>query len=140
MGRSIWAVLFGVFVASLWIAVLRWFHGVIFPLIADLNPDDREATARILAENAPMLLGLAVAYFIGTFIGGWLGGRTARRKPVIHGLIVGLVLFGIGIVNPRALPHPVWFWIVGLAAFPVAGSLGGWLARHTQTKASVGPM
>lgn len=134
MIRSIWAVLFGVIVASLWIAVLRWFHGIFFPVMAELNSDDREAAARILADNSPMLLGLAVVYFIGTFIGGWIGGRTARRGPLIHGLIVGLVLFGIGIVNPRALPHPVWFWVVGLAAFPVAGSLGGWLAQRNQAK------
>ncbi len=136
MGRSIWAVIFGVIVASLWIAALRLLHSIFFPLIGQLNLEDREATAQVLAENPAMLVGLAIAYFIGTFVGAWIGGRTARRKPIIHGLIVGLVMLGIGMANPRALPHPLWFWIVGLATFPVAALLGGWVASKNDVKPS----
>jgi putative membrane protein (TIGR04086 family) len=130
MGRSIWAVVFGVIVASLWIMALEWANGLIFPLLGTLNRDDPDGAARVLAENPLMLVGVVFTHFIGTFVGGWIGGGTARRKPIVHGLLVGLVMLGIGIVNLLALPHPVWFWIVGLTTFPIAGSLGGLLASR----------
>jgi len=78
-----------------------------------------------------MLVGVAVVYFVATLIGGWFGSRIARRAQVIHGLIIGMVMLGIGVLNLMALPHPVWFWVVGLAVFPIAGALGGLLAKRS---------
>lgn len=132
MGRSIGAVIFGVIVASLWIAALEWIIAMIFPVLRELNRDDPEGAARLLAANATTLASVAIAYFIGAFVGGWIGGRTARRRQIVHGLLVGLVMLGIGIVNLLALPHPVWFWIVTTLVFPLAGLLGGWTAGKSQ--------
>jgi hypothetical protein len=139
MGRSIWAVICGMIVASLWIAAFRLVHGFCFPQFAELDLRDREAVARFLAENPKILIGLAVAYFAGTFMGAWIGARTAPRKPILHGLIVGLLLYGLGSLHPQALPHPIWFRIVGLATFAGAGSLGGWVASLTTPKPTSKP-
>jgi putative membrane protein (TIGR04086 family) len=138
MGRSIGAIVFGLAVAVLWVAALEWINSRCFPQLAGVDLDDRETVARILAENPRMLMGLALAYFVSTFIGAWIAGRTAKRKHVVHGLIVGLILFGVGIMNMTTLPHPVWFWFVGLATFPIAGLLGGWVASKNASKPSPG--
>jgi hypothetical protein len=132
MGRSIWAIFVGLIVSALWIAVLEWINALVFPLPAELQLDDREAVAHILNEKPGMLVGVAVADFTGTLIGGWFGSRTARRAYIAHGLLIGLIVLGIGVVNLLALPHPAWFWVVSLPAFPLAGALGGWVARRNR--------
>ncbi len=129
MGRSIWAIVSGVVVASLWIAALEWLNGLKFPLPDAIDMQDKAAVGIHLAANPTMLAGVAGAYFVGSFMGGWIGGRTARRLQVRHGLIVGAVMFVFGLINLMDIPHPVWFWFVGQAVFLVGGALGGFVAR-----------
>jgi putative membrane protein (TIGR04086 family) len=132
MGRSIGAVVFGFFVAFVWIFAIEAVNSICFPLPAGLDRDDRDAMYRYLDDKPVVLLGVVGAYFFGTFIGGWISGRTAKQKPILHGLIVGLVMFGFGVMNLLALPHPAWFWVVGQAMFPLGGALGGWVAGRTK--------
>jgi len=46
-------------------------------------------------------------------------------------LIIGMVMLGIGVLNLMALPHPVWFWVVGLAGVSNSWSVGGLLAKRS---------
>ncbi len=130
MGRSIGAVFVGLLVTVLWIAALEWINSIFFPWPDGLQRDDREAVALVFNEKPAMLVGVAVVYFVATVIGSWFGSRIGRRAHVIHGSIIGMVMLGISVMNLLALPHPVWFWVVGLAEFPVAGVLGGLLAKR----------
>ncbi len=93
MGRSIWSVVFGLIVAIAWVFALELVNGFIFPQMAGIDREDREAVGRKLLENPGMLVGLDLAYFIGTFMGAWICARTAKRQHLVHGLIVGLFLF-----------------------------------------------
>ena len=139
MGRSIWAVVFGLVVASIWIFAIQSVYGILYPLPAGVQMDDREAMGRFLADNPVRLLVGAGAYLVGTFIGGWMSGRTAKQKAVLHGLFVGIVLFAVGVVNLLKVPHPAWFWVVGQAMFPLGGALGGWVAGKSQASPTAGP-
>ncbi|HEV8059368.1 MAG TPA: YrzE family protein [Gemmataceae bacterium] len=136
MGRSIWAIVFGLIVAIAWIFTLELVNRLVFPQLADVNLEDREAVGRVFVDNPGMLLGLDLVYFISTFVGAWLGGRTAKRNHIVHGLIIGLLLFCTGIMNLQRFPHPIWFWIVCLATFPLAALLGGWVASKNEVKPS----
>lgn len=138
MGRSIWAIFCGVLVASLWIVSLEWINGRIYPWPQEISLDDPEAVARYLESSSAFLWGVSAADFVASFIGGWLAGRTARRKHVIHALLVGMILFAIGITKLMALPHPVWFWVVGQASFLVGGFLGGFVASLTAVRPTPG--
>ena len=133
MGRSIGAVVFGLVVAGIWLFAIQTLIRICIPPPAELDLNDQEAVGRFFTDNPRMLLGVAGGYLFSTFIGGWLGGRTAKRNPTLHGLIVGLVWFGIGVTNLLSrYSYPAWFWVVGPAMFLLGGALGGWVAGRTQ--------
>ena len=133
MGRSIGAVVFGLFVAGIWLFAIQSVNKMCFPLPAGLDRDDQEAMGHFIADRPAMLLVEVGAYLVATFIGGWISGRTAKWNPTLHGLIVGLVWFGIGVTSLLSrYSYPAWFWVVGPAMFPLGGALGGRVAGRTK--------
>jgi pimeloyl-ACP methyl ester carboxylesterase len=134
MGRSIWAIFCGIVVACLWIAALDLLNGLLFPWPNGLDRQDKAAVSDHLAGNPGILAAEAGVYLVGSFMGGWIGGRTARRLQVRHGLIVAAILFGCSLILLKDSPHPVWFWFIGPAAFLLGGALGGFVARMNSQK------
>jgi putative membrane protein (TIGR04086 family) len=125
MGRSLWAILSGALVATLWIIAIGWLDSLVFPWPDSVQMDDQQAIFKFLSENGNILVGTLVARLVGTFIGGWIGGRVARQNQTLHGFLVGLVTFSIGVLKAFSVPYPTWFLVVGQLTFLVGGTLGG---------------
>ncbi|MCK6623004.1 MAG: hypothetical protein HUU32_18855 [Calditrichaceae bacterium] len=47
-----------------------------------------------------------------------------NQHRVLHGMIVGGIMLLAGIVNMAMIPHPLWFWVVGVLIFLPAAYLG----------------
>lgn len=126
MGRSILAVVAGLIVGGLIVAGIEYIGHIIYPPPEGLDLTDPEAI-REFASAAPTSARLVVllAWFLGPFGGGWLAARLAPRSPMPHALIVGAFFLVGDVVNLITIPSPVWMWIGGLVAPPLAAYLAG---------------
>jgi len=129
--RSVLSVLLGAIVAGVLIACLELLGSKIFPLPPGTDPMDMEAVKAAMANvSMGALLFVLFGWFVGTIAGAWSAARVAGRAPAVHGLIVGVLLLAGGIANMLMLPHPAWFWVLGVAVFVLAAYLGSRLAAR----------
>lgn len=88
------------------------------------NPDAMRAAMEAMPPGA--LISVAAAWIVGTFGGGWLAARIARR--IWPAYVIGGFVALASVANLLMLPHPLWFWPVALIVVPftahVAGALG----------------
>lgn len=128
--RSMLGVVAGVIVGGLVIMAIEALNSVLFPLPAGVDIADRQALSAAIADAGPhVLIGVLVAWALGTFIGAWVAVRIGARGPRLHAVLVGLILLALAVVNMLAIPHPTWFWIVGVLLFIPAALLGARAAR-----------
>lgn len=133
MWRKILGVVLGLSAAITLIAILQAVGHKIWPLPEGLDVRDKAALIEALKQApAGALLWVALTWFAGTLFGTYLSLRVARDAwtswPAIT---VEAVLLAAGVMNLLALPHPGWFWVVGLLSFPLGAFSGIRLARRT---------
>jgi hypothetical protein len=137
--RTTLGVVAGVLVGGLVVFAVEAVNSTFFPLPADVSVDDADAMARHLAEGGPvMLLGVLVGWALGSFIGAWLAtviAKSAGRAPAVA---VAIFFMAGAVMTMLTIPHPVWFWIVGLAVFVPAALLGEKMGRRS-TRTPVRP-
>ncbi len=133
MGRKLLGVFFGLVAGILLIIVLQGIGHRFWPLPEGLDPADRDAVAAaIRAMPVPALLWVAFSWFAGTLCGTFVALRMAKDVFTSWpALVVEAVLLTVGVLNLFALPHPGWFWVVGLISFPLGAFAGIRLARRT---------
>lgn len=134
MGRSILAVIAGLVLGVVLIAVVEFIGHYVYPPPADLDMTNSEALKNLIA-NAPVgaLLFVILAWAIGSFGGGWLASRIAQKSHVMLALIVGGILMAAGIMNMLMIPHPLWFWILGIAVYLPAAYAGALMGQKRQS-------
>jgi hypothetical protein len=127
--RSILAVVLGVILAAIVVGLVEFIGQRFYPLPEGVDPADPEALKAVMAK-APfgMFLFVLVAWFIGTFAGGWFAAWFSGRSRTLHALVVGALLMAAGIWNMLMITSPLWFWIVGVALFLPAAYMGARLA------------
>ncbi|HET6604374.1 MAG TPA: hypothetical protein VFG21_09195 [Xanthomonadaceae bacterium] len=130
MGRSILAVLAGVVAAGVTVFLLEAASHIVFQPPAGIDPGDPERLAEWM-EQVPFgaLVSVLIAWAVGTCLGGFVAARIARRAPVRHAVVVGVIELALGAMTVALIPHPLWFTIVGLACFVPMAALGGLLGR-----------
>src|SRR5688572_11978981 len=111
MGRSIIAVLAGIVISMVTITVVQMLGHQIYESPAGLDMNDKAAIAAYM-EKMPIeaMLMVLLAYIAGAFLGGLIAARLAPRRPILHAMIIGTLLFFAGIANFIMLPHPIWFF------------------------------
>lgn len=127
--RSIFAVLGGVVISTFLILAVEAVGMMIFPPPAGTDMSNPEAVKAVMA-NAPagVLLFVLLGWLVGTLAGSWAAARIARRAPIVHGMIVGVLGLAAAVANMLRIPHPVWFWVLGVAVFLPAAWLGARVA------------
>jgi len=124
--RGIGIVLVGVVMAVVVIVAIDFLVFTIYPLPGGARMSD-PASLRAAVPLTPVaaLVGVQIAWFVGTLAGCWLATRLARQAPILHGMSVGLAVLIAGIADVAAIPNPPhWFPITGVAAY-LAGSIAG---------------
>jgi len=139
IARSVLAVLLGLVVGFVLVAVIGTVSHQVFPPPPGIHSGDPEAQKAAIAR-IPLgaFLFILVGWSSGALAGSWLAARIAIRSPFLHGLVVGMLFVITGIAAMFMLPHPLWFRIVGTAAPLLAGFCGaklGVVATSRQARA-----
>jgi hypothetical protein len=125
VGRSILAVIGGVVVASVIIAAFETLGGTVFPLPGGVDAADPAAVRAVAPDIPAGAFGFVVAgWAAGSLGGAWVAARLAARAPLVHGMVVAVLLLIGGVINMLLIPHPLWVWAGGIAAF-LGGSYVG---------------
>lgn len=129
--RSIGSVVAGVFAAGLFTWLIQRLGHTVYPPPEGLISTDRAALTEYVA-GLPLgaLLFVLGSYGGGTLLGGWVAGRIAADRKLLHAMIVGAIQLLFGVLNVAMIPHPLWFVVVALPLFPIAAWVGGKLAER----------
>ncbi|HEV8197381.1 MAG TPA: hypothetical protein VGP87_12115 [Gemmatimonadales bacterium] len=133
--RGLAAVVMGLVVGFVVTFGIEWINNLMFPLAPGTDPRNADAMrAAIAALPAPALLVVLLGWFLAALSGAWVATRIARgdHRPA---WVLGVLLVTAAIGNLLAIPHPVWFWIAGLALYPVGVGLGARLGSGPVTPA-----
>ena len=123
--RNILGMFAGLFAAVLIIGGIQALSSLIYPLPEGVDVNDREAMKAFIGSLPAGAFGLVLAsYFTGTLVGTWLTSRIIRGVQRAPAFAVGSLLFAAAVLNMLSIPHPGWFMIVCVLAFPVATALG----------------
>jgi hypothetical protein len=132
LARSVLAVIAGFVAASVVMMVVESLNGrVFYPEMGKAAEamTDREAIRALMASApAGAFLVVLLGWALGSFAGGYLAARIARRSPVFHALLLGGLLTLAGIANNLMLPPPAWFWIASMLVLLPSAYAGAGLA------------
>jgi hypothetical protein len=124
--RNVLSIFAGTFVAIILIALVQAVAHSMYPPPPGFDFNDPAALAELMA-TAPLgaLLLVILSYALGTFAGSALAARlSAPDGPIRQGLFVGALMLIAGVMNLKAIPHPLWFWIACIAVFLWTGWFG----------------
>lgn len=127
--RSIFAVIGGMVISTFLILAVEAVGMMIFPPPPGTDMTNPEVVKALMA-NAPagVLLFVLLGWILGTFAGAWAAARIARRAPLAHGMVIGALGLAGAVANMLRIPHPAWFWVLGVAVFLPAAWLGARIA------------
>jgi len=98
----------------------------VYPPPPNIDLNDPEALKRIINDApAAALLFVILSWALGSLAGGFIASLIASASKMNNSLVVGGVLMILGIINMLMIPHPIWFWILGLLVYIPCAYLGG---------------
>ncbi len=133
--RLFLAAVTGVVAAFVIVAGVEALGHALYPPPPGLDLTDSARFAEYV-RSIPVeaMLFVIIAWFSGTLGGGLVAIVVARRRAALLAGIVAGLLFAGAVVNLVAMPHPIWFAFVGVAAiilaFVLAMSIGRRLERR----------
>ena len=123
--HSAGAVLAGLVVASVLIVAVEVFSSIVHPFPPDVDPSDYAVCKAHVARCPAWVLAAAVlAWGLTTFLSAWLATRLGSGRHFAHGIVVGLILVALVVLNMSMLPYPIWFWVPTWLFFPWASPWG----------------
>jgi hypothetical protein len=129
--RNFIAIAGGVIAGAIIVALVEWVGHRMYAPPPGMDFSDPDAV-RAMMKDIPRgaLAMVLVAWALGAFVGGWVAAHFAKSSPVRAALIVGVVLLLLGVMTMVTLPHPLWFWVVGIILVLPSAHLGGKIAVH----------
>jgi hypothetical protein len=125
MKRNILSVVVGLVVAIAIFIIAETLNHSLHPIPKDLDFKDSIAV-KAYYESQPLSLWLLVlaGWVLGSFLCGfvikWISKSDNKTLPIIAGSILTLS----AVANFFAIPHPIWFIVVGLLSFIPSTLLG----------------
>ncbi|MCF8372950.1 MAG: hypothetical protein K9H64_15115 [Bacteroidales bacterium] len=128
MWKNILAVLAGIVAGTVAIMIVEGFSHFLFPYPPGLDFADKEAmTAYMGSVPIAAKWMVILAWATGSFVAAIVTTLIAKTRQQHLALLVGAILMVFGILNMTSFPHPLWFWIVGIAVFIPFAWLGNFL-------------
>ncbi len=123
--RGIVAIILGLLLAFAITFAVEVINARIYPLspAADLAPMKASMKVAIAAMPVAALAVKLVGWFVSALAGAWAAARFARPAGWPP-LTVGVLLLAAAVGYMLVFPHPAWFWVIGVAVYPVATWLG----------------
>ncbi len=116
MGRTLFGILAGVIVMWLTIMLTEFASNVIYPPPTGFNPQQLEDLQAIIAAAPTGAMAIVVfGWAVGSFTGGWVAARIARRQPRIAATAIALMVMAFVATMVALVPqHPTWVIVLGL--------------------------
>jgi hypothetical protein len=122
--RGIVAVILGCLLAFAIAFTVEGINAMIHPMPPGTDLADPASVKAATAAMPPIALGVVlIGWFLSTLAGACFAAHFARPAGWPP-LTVGILLFAAAVANMLMIPHPAWFWIIGVAIYPVATWLG----------------
>lgn len=122
--RGVLAVIGGVALAFAITFLVEGVNGMIYPPPPGTDFADPESVKAAMAIMPKAALAVVLGgWFLAALSGSWLAAKLARPAGWPP-LTVGILLLAAAVMNMYLFPHPLWFWIIGIAIYPVATWLG----------------
>lgn len=134
MVKRVAATIAGIFAGTFVILLVQMIGQSLYPLPLGTNPSDPERM-RAAMEDVPAaaMLFVIVAWSAGAFVGCWSARRIGDSQTPAITVMVLLLLASV--YNMITIPSPIWFWVLGVLAFPVFGYFGTRAARGSAMNA-----
>jgi uncharacterized protein YacL len=125
MVKNVVAGFAGIIIAGLLVWLVEMLGHTVYPPPTDINFADAD-TMRAYIDTLPIgaLLFVAAAWFVGTLGGTIAACKIGDAKPMIYAIVVGGLMLVATAANLIAIPHPLWFSVLGVAGIIVAAWLG----------------
>ena len=122
--RGVVAVILGCLLAFAITFVIEAINSQIYPLPPGTDLADPASVKAAMAMMPAAALGVVLAgWFVSALAGAWLAAHLAKPAGWPP-LTTGVLLFAAAVANMLMIPHPVWFWVIAVAIYPVATWLG----------------
>ncbi len=129
--RTLGGLIVGIIVAVAAVLAISWIGDLLFPASADSGlRDPEQVSTSFTAAPIGAQLFLVFAWLGGAFAGGIVARRISGRNGPILLIAALMLLAALPIISIVAMP--AWL-MVALIAAPI---IGGFLARHTATRAT----
>ena len=121
--RGIVGVILGCLLALAITYLVEMVNARIYPT-PEVDFADPAAVKAMMSDMPRTALVVVLAgWFAGALAGAWLAARFSHPAGWPP-LTVGVLLLAAAIMSMYMIPHPIWFWIIGVAIYPVATWLG----------------
>jgi hypothetical protein len=131
-------VFLGFVVGSILIALFEQLGMLVFPPPTGMDPLNPESIKAAMAKRpVGSFVAAFVAWCVGTVGAAWAAAQVAGRSALVHGLVMCCLFLAAGIFNVLMIPHPVRFWVLGVAVFLPSAYLGAKLPEKKQKAAIV---
>lgn len=122
--RGLVGVILGCLLALAITFVVESVNAKIYPPPPGVDLADPSQVKAMMAVMPKTALAVVLAgWFGGALAGTWLAARFSH--PVgWPPLTVGIILLAAAVMSMYMIPHPVWFWVIGVAIYPVATWMG----------------
>jgi|RhiMetdeSRZDD1v2_1073273.scaffolds.fasta_scaffold02889_17 hypothetical protein len=130
--RQLASVVMGLIVAWVITFGIEFVNNQLYPLPPGTDYRDAVSMRAAMATLPPgALVGVLIGWFLAAVAGAWMAVRIARGARSTAWLL-GLLLLVAAIRHMTVFQRPIWFWVIGIALYPVAIMLGarGWRARE----------
>lgn len=127
MGRSIVAVIAGMFLGGVVIGITELIGHVMFPLPAGVDLENLDHHDLSWGN----LIAVLVAWGCGALTAGVAATWIAEIKRYRYGIIAAwpLMLSSVAMVN--MIPSPTWFAVIGVGLYLPVSTCGAWLICRT---------
>lgn len=132
MGRNIGAGIAGVVLAMLSVWLVQKIGHAVYPVPADIDPNNIEAM-RAYVASLPIgaLLFVVASYFIGTTVGTCAACNIGNMLPRVFAILIGCLMLVATAANVMMVPHPTWFIVLAVVAIVIGAWLGTLCKRAT---------
>ncbi len=121
MWRNVGAVIAGLFVCLIGVALFENINDLLYP-----RPDDIDTYEEMISNMPNMAFAILVlAHAVGTFCGSIVATMIGQKRSSILAIFVGSIVMLGGVINLIMLDgHPVWFWIADVLVYIPSALLG----------------
>ncbi|MBL3549898.1 MULTISPECIES: hypothetical protein [Chryseobacterium] len=130
--RQILAVVVGLIVGSIGIAIVENIGHQLYPPPVGTDPNDMEALKEYVGEAPFMaLFFIIMAYALAAFVSGFTATKISNNGKHTAAIICGIIFLLITIYMMTSLPTPIWFWVLGILVW-ILVMAGSQLALKTK--------